>query len=98
MMTSTRPDLTVSVSMLGQFMANPGSKHWEAGKKVVRYLKGTSGSALCFERTGDIDVGNMITAFSDSDWAKDPSDRKSYSGYAVFVGKCLIATHSIITW
>ena len=86
MMTSTRPDLTVSVSMLGQFMANPGSKHWEAGKKVVRYLKGTSGLALCFDCTGD-----MITAFSDSDWAKDPSDRKSYSGYAVFVGKCLIA-------
>jgi hypothetical protein len=91
MMTSTRPDLTVSVSLLSQFMSNPSSQHWESGKKVIRYLKGTSNLALCFKPLKDIDTSDVITAFSDSDWAKDPSDRKSYSGYAVYIGDCLIS-------
>jgi len=90
MMTSTRPDLAVSVSLLGQYMANPGPKHWEAAKKVVRYVKGTMDLGLIIQSTPDLDFNNMITAFTDSDWGKDPSDRKSYSGYVIFVGACLV--------
>ena len=29
MMTSTKPDLTVSFSLLSQFMSNPSSQHWD---------------------------------------------------------------------
>jgi hypothetical protein len=39
--TSTRPDIAFSFATLSQFMRNPGAAHWEAAKRVFRYLKGT---------------------------------------------------------
>jgi Reverse transcriptase (RNA-dependent DNA polymerase) len=39
----TRPDISFMVSFLAQFMQNPGRPHWEAVKRVFRYLKGTKG-------------------------------------------------------
>ena len=35
------PDIAYAVSYLAQFMSNPGCMHWEAVKRVIRYLKGT---------------------------------------------------------
>jgi hypothetical protein len=37
-MVGTRPDLSVAVGKLSQFMQNPGQEHWNAVKKVLRYL------------------------------------------------------------
>ena len=91
LMTSTSPDLSVSTSLLGQFMANPGSDHWKAAKKVIRYLKGTADLSLAIQPCPNFDPANMVVAYSDSDWGKDPTDRKSYSGYVLFVGDSLIA-------
>jgi len=91
LMTSTRPDLAVATSLLGQFMANPGPSHWNAAKRVIRYLKGTPDLSLAIQPCSNLDPSNMVTAYSDSDWGKDPSDRKSYSGYVVFVGNSLVS-------
>jgi hypothetical protein len=41
---------------------------------------------LCFTR-GSLD----FHAYSDSDWAGDPDDRCSTTGYGVFLGSCLIS-------
>ena len=90
-MVCTRPDMTVPASLLGQFMANPGSQHWAAAKRVGRYLKGTTDLSLAFQPSSDFQPSNMITAYSDSDWGKDPTDRKSFSGYVLFVGSALIS-------
>ena len=40
--TSMRPDIAFPVSILSQFMRNPGHAHWEAIKDVIWYLKGTA--------------------------------------------------------
>ena len=40
-LTTTRPDIAYSVSVLSQFMAKPQESHWNAAKTVLRYLKGT---------------------------------------------------------
>ena len=42
----TRPDIAYAVSYLARFMANPGYRHWEAVKCVIRYLKGTKDAKL----------------------------------------------------
>ena len=55
LMVSTRPDLAASLSILSRFLANPGEVHWEAAKRVLRYLKGTVNVGLRFERTGTTD-------------------------------------------
>lgn len=39
---STRPDITHAVNYLSQFNTNYDIQHWNAVKRMLRYLKGTS--------------------------------------------------------
>ena len=49
---ATRPDIAYAVSYLARFMSNPGRAHWEAVKRVIRYLKGTKDAKLILGRGG----------------------------------------------
>ena len=80
-LTFTRPDLAFSVHQLCQFMSHPTSTHLEAAKRVFRYIRGTLSFGISFT-PGPL----SITAFSDADWAGDPSDRRSTTGLLVFLG------------
>ena len=44
----TRPDIAFAVSTVAQFSNEPGTVHWEAVKRIYRYLAGTKGLALTF--------------------------------------------------
>ena len=35
---ATQPDIAFAVSLLSQFLENPGEIHWIAVKRVMRYL------------------------------------------------------------
>jgi hypothetical protein len=76
----TRPDISFAVSFLSQFMQNPGRPHWEAVKRVFRYLKGTRDMTLVIGGTG-----KGLEAFSDADWASQ-EHRHSISGYVFTIG------------
>jgi hypothetical protein len=76
----TRPDISFAVSFLSQFMQNPGRAHWEAVKRVFRYLKGTKDTCLVIGGTG-----KGLEAFSDADWASQ-EHRHSISGYVFTIG------------
>ena len=39
---ATRPDVMFSVSMISLFMECPKKSHWEAGKRILIYVKGTN--------------------------------------------------------
>ncbi|GJY22389.1 retrovirus-related pol polyprotein from transposon TNT 1-94 [Tanacetum coccineum] len=52
-MICTRPDIAHAVGVVSRYMAEPGREHWEAVKRILRYIKGTSDVALCF---GDSDL------------------------------------------
>ncbi|XP_019179207.1 PREDICTED: uncharacterized protein LOC109174425 [Ipomoea nil] len=86
-LTVTRPDLSFTVNQLCQHMHAPTVSHWEQLKHVIRYVKGTITSGLRIWRS----VSRELHAFSDSDWAGYHEDRKSTSGYAVFLGSNLIS-------
>ncbi|CAK9800955.1 Retrovirus-related Pol polyprotein from transposon TNT 1-94 [Anthophora plagiata] len=73
---ATRPDIAHAVSVLSRFNENYGKPHWNAAKRVLRYLKGTVEYGLVFERDKQ-----DLTGFVDSDWANDMDDRVSYTGY-----------------
>jgi hypothetical protein len=75
--TSTRPDIAFAVATLSQFMRNPGRVHWEAAKRVMRYLKGTADYGITL---GSTDEG--LEAYADADWASQPH-RHSMSGYMI---------------
>ena len=39
--TISRPDLATSVGILSKLLSNPGQNHWEAVKRVLRFIKGS---------------------------------------------------------
>jgi hypothetical protein len=84
--TLTRPDIAYSVNQLCQFLHCPTTTHFQAAKRVLKYLKGTPDHGLLFT-PGPI----QLNAYCDSDWAGDPIDRRSTSGYGVFLGHCLLS-------
>ncbi|XP_019156546.1 PREDICTED: uncharacterized protein LOC109153176 [Ipomoea nil] len=86
-LTVTRPDLSYAVNRLCQHMHTPTMAHWGMLKRVLRYVKGTSDLVLFVRRS----VSTDIHAFSDSDWAGNPTDRKSTSGFAVYLGGNLVS-------
>ncbi|XP_015165835.1 uncharacterized mitochondrial protein AtMg00810-like [Solanum tuberosum] len=86
----TRPDIAFAVNKLSQFMQSPSLEHWKAVKKVFRYLKASSTSCLQISSHSN---SNMYM-YADADWAGDPSDRISTSGYILFLGPNLICWSS----
>jgi hypothetical protein len=77
---ATRPDIAYAVSALSQYGARPNSTHFNALKRVLRYLRGSTGLSLTF--TGSNDLSPQLVAYSDSDWASNQDDRRSVTGYA----------------
>nr|KYP41692.1 Retrovirus-related Pol polyprotein from transposon TNT 1-94 [Cajanus cajan] len=63
-MVCTKPDIAHAMGVVSRFISNPGRKHWEAVKWLLRYMKGTSKIALYFskndvvlERYSNVDLG-----------------------------------------
>ena len=93
-LTFTRPDIVYSVNQVSQFMHAPCEGHMEAVKRILRYLKGTVGDGLTYKRKTNGQSAHEITIYSDADWAGDPDERRSVSGYCVFVGMNLVSWSS----
>lgn len=77
---ATRPDISFAVNAVSQYCSNPGRRHWEAVKRILRYLKGTAGNRLVYKKDGN----SQVVGYTDADWGGDPDTRKSTTGY-VFV-------------
>jgi hypothetical protein len=55
-------------------------------KRVLRYLNSSIDHGLYYSK------GSLsLQAFCDSDWAGDPDDRRSTSGFGVYLGPCLVS-------
>lgn len=78
----TRPDISYAVNRLSQFMHKPTSDHWQALKRVLRYLSGTLTHGIFLRR----DNSTNLHAFSDADWAGDSDDYVSTNAYIVYIG------------
>lgn len=86
----TRPELAFSVNKVSQFMQKPLCDHWVAVKRILRYLQGTSHLGLHIQKCSH----PRISAMCDADWAADPTDRRSTSGFCVFFGPNLVSWQS----
>jgi hypothetical protein len=56
-----------------------------AVKRILRYVQGTLDTRLYFCKSS-----LTPKAFSDADWAECPDDRRSTSGFAVYLGENLV--------
>ncbi|GAV61385.1 hypothetical protein CFOL_v3_04912 [Cephalotus follicularis] len=89
-LTVTRPDIAYAVHLVSQFMSAPRTTHFSAVLRILRYLKGTLFHGLHFSSESSL----ALHAFCDADWAGDPTDRHSTTGYCFFLGTSLISWRS----
>jgi hypothetical protein len=87
-LTNTRPNIFFAMNTLSQFLVEPKCVQIVAAKHVMTYLKGTLDFGLSYN--GDHDF--RLSGYTDSDWARSVSDRKSTSGC------CFSLRSSVISW
>ena len=54
--TITRPEISYSVNKVSQFMHNPLNSHWQAVKRILRYLNGTLHHGLYFSKPSHLSL------------------------------------------
>jgi histone deacetylase 1/2 len=86
-LTLTRPDISFVVNKVCQYLAKPTTVHWEAVKRILRYVKGTIHTGLQIRRSSS----SLLSVFTDADWAGSTDNRRSTGGFALFFGPTLIS-------
>ena len=86
--TQTRPDLAFRVGCCCRYNQNPGKQHWEAVKRIFRYLRGTPTLGLLFQKQPKL----TVQAYSDLDFAGCSDTRQSTSSTVIKL------SGSPITW
>jgi hypothetical protein len=81
-LTLTRPDLTHAVNLVCQFMHQPGTSHFQAVKRILRYLQGTLDYGIRLLSHSSLN----LYGFSDADWAGCPDTRRSTTSYCIYLG------------
>jgi hypothetical protein len=83
----TRPDVAAAVSMCARYLQEPRQAHLEAAQRILRFLFHTRARPFVYYHT----ALNIVTAFVDSSWANDVDTRRSRFGYAIYIGRALVA-------
>lgn len=86
----SRPDILYSVIHLSKFTINPDANKAYQLKWLIIYLSSTINQELSINCTNI----ESLTGYTDADWGGDKDDRKSISGYAIYLGKALISFKS----
>ncbi len=76
--TTTRPDIAFAVGVLSRNLNNYNVAHWNAAKRVLKYLSGTKNLGIKYEPSD-----TKLCAYSDADFGGDIETRKSTTGYCV---------------
>jgi hypothetical protein len=93
----TRPDIMFAVSFLSRFGSNPGMRHWEALRGVLKYLVGTSELGLRY-KGGKPSVTEIdLDSWPDSSYADDREKGKTTYGHVSYVGGCAFAWQATLS-
>ncbi|CAI7911136.1 unnamed protein product, partial [Closterium sp. NIES-54] len=84
LMTCTRPDLAYPLSLLARYVAPSRHRkvHWDAAKRVLRYLCSTSGMGLVLGGRGPL----VLTGHADASWVDNSATQRSSQGYTFSLG------------
>ncbi|CAI7857143.1 unnamed protein product [Closterium sp. NIES-53] len=95
LITCTRPDLAYPLSLLARYVA-PGRHrkvHSNAGKRVMRYLCGTSGMGLVLGGRGLV----VLIGHADASWVDDSATQRPSQGYTFSLGSGSVSWRSTRT-
>ena len=87
-LTITYPDISYAIHQVSQYLSTPRSTHYATVLRILRYLKGTLFHNIFYS----VQSPFILRAFSDADWAGDPTDRRSTTSY------CFLLSSSLISW
>ncbi|CAM8920283.1 unnamed protein product [Rhodiola kirilowii] len=80
-MTSTRPDIAYAVGKMSRYTSNPSTHHWEAIRRVLKYLKGTINYGLVYAG-----FPSVLEGYTDASWITNLEDHSSTSGWVFLFG------------
>ncbi|KAL5559300.1 hypothetical protein UlMin_035511 [Ulmus minor] len=80
-----------SIGVLGRYLSDPGTSHWRAAKKVLRYLQVTKDLMLTYRQTNTLD----IVDFCDVDFGGCVDNKKSTIGYIFIMDGGAISYKSV---
>ncbi|CAI7912348.1 unnamed protein product [Closterium sp. NIES-54] len=92
LMTCTRPDLAYPLSLLARYVA-PGRHrkvHWDAAKRVLRYLCSSSGMGLVLGGRARV----VLTGHANASWVDDLATQRSSQCYTFSLGSSSISWRS----
>jgi hypothetical protein len=97
-LTASRPDIMFATCLCARYQADPKESHLVAVKRILRYIKGTTGLGLWYPK----ESGFELVGYSDADFGGCKIDRKSTTGSCQFLGGRLVSwfskkQHSIST-
>ncbi|CAI7848998.1 unnamed protein product [Closterium sp. NIES-54] len=92
LMTCTRPDLAYPLSLLARYVALGRHRkvHWDAAKRLLRYLCSTSGMGLVLGGRGPV----VLTGHADASWVDDSATQRSSQGYTFSLGSGSVSWRS----
>lgn len=93
-LTFTRPDIAYAVNTVCQFMTNPTDVHYAAVKRILRYLQGSLQKGLFFSSSGALVNAVHVNAYCDADWAGEVIQRRSTTGFIIYLGLCPVSWQS----
>jgi hypothetical protein len=84
-MLKTRLDITYFISIISRYVFNLTQIHWQAIKRIFRYLRKTYQMKLMFR-----EALRSLKNYTNSNWTKDQNIRRSISKYAFNVNSEII--------
>ncbi|CAI7922805.1 unnamed protein product [Closterium sp. NIES-54] len=92
LMTCTRLDLAYPLSLLARYVARGRHRkvHWDAAKRVLRYLCSTSAMGLVLGGRARV----VLTGHADASWVDDLATQRSSHGYTFSLGSDSVSWRS----
>ena len=78
------------MGVCGRYQANPKESHTTTLKRIIKYVKTIVEFGVWYSK----DTNDVLTRYSDVDWAGNADDRESTSGGCFYVGNNLVSSMS----
>ena len=89
-LTVTRPNISNALSMVSKFMDASRSVHYATVLWILQYVKGTLYHGLHYSSQSSV----KFYAYSNADWASDPTNWCFITGFCFLLGTSLVSWRS----
>ena len=90
-LSHTRPNISYAIGSVARYMQDPEVAHFQAAKKILRYLSRTVAYGLLLDSRSN---NYTLSSYTDADWGRDVDTRRSVSGILHNLGNTSIAWSS----